>query len=261
MAKQSIFTEKYTSTLLREILSAKDASRYLRRNFSANKDYIVSNLHIEQPTPQEIQLQMPPEKNLSFYDCENSIRIHEAYKDLSLTQATDPNFWAYLSHITFWDYMRKRYPIERQPQDKQIEYITRHWFVRSLNSRKLFEHGIAFLWWTAHRTYDSTREDPYELTREFFTMQDYIRLILEQSIGHNETYTHAFLEYVVENPKLFNEQKNAKARLLNRRMNLEGGFKILCLLSKEELKQRFSNYHDEIVKARRENTAPSKVEE
>jgi hypothetical protein len=47
------------------------------------------------------------------------------------------------------------------------------------------------------------------------------------------------LEFVIENPKLFESQKEAKIRFLMRKSNFLGGYKILSVLSKTEIKNIF----------------------
>ena len=57
-------------------------------------------------------------------DFENSKRIYSALKDLSLTQAADERLWVYLCHVTFWDYMRARWNVEKRRVENASNFIT-----------------------------------------------------------------------------------------------------------------------------------------
>lgn len=182
-----------------------------------------------------------PDKN-NNHDFENAVKIYETYKTFSPTEATSGRVWAYLAHVSYWNYMKKRWPIENQPEEKRGSYIVEHWFLSGTGASNLARHGLAMLWWGAHVTYDKERSDPYELTKEFFTMLDYTRTILTGTQGRNRIFTHALLEFVIENPKLFDSQKEAKIRFLMRNSNFLGGFKILPSLTKNEIKTIFRQY-------------------
>jgi len=138
--------------------------------------------------------------------------------------------------------MKKRWPIENQPNEKKGGYIIEHWFLSGAGASNLARHGLAMLWWGAHVTYDQERSDPFELTREFFSMLDYTRTILTGTQGRSRIFTHALLEFVIENPKLFESQKEAKIRFLMRKSNFFGGYKVLPALSKIEIKDMFKQH-------------------
>ena len=53
-----------------------------------------------------------PEKQGTETDLENCTRIYNAMKNLNIQTATEERVWAYLTHNVFWDYMRKRWPVE-----------------------------------------------------------------------------------------------------------------------------------------------------
>lgn len=184
---------------------------------------------------EEVKLSLPDDK--SNYDFENAVKIYDAYKSFSPTEATSGRIWAYLAHVTHWSYMKKRWPIEKQPDDKKGSYIIEHWFLSGTGASSLARHGLAMLWWGVYVTHDPERSDPFELTREFFSMQDYTRTILTGTQGRSRIFTHALLEFVIENPKLFESRKEAKVRFLMRTLNYAGGYKVLPSLSKNEIKK------------------------
>ncbi|KKS55646.1 MAG: hypothetical protein UV20_C0023G0006 [Candidatus Magasanikbacteria bacterium GW2011_GWA2_42_32] len=192
----------------------------------------------------DVSLLMPDENG--NHDLENAVNIYEAYKAFSPTEATSSRIWTYLAHVPHWAYMKKRWPIENQPAEKRGAYIVEHWFVSGSGVSSFARHGLAMLWWGAHVTHDPERTDPFELTREFFSMLDYTRTILTGTQGRNRIFTHALLEFVVENPELFKSQKEAKVRFLMRKSNFLGGYKILPALSKAELKNIFNEQEQQL---------------
>jgi len=199
-----------------------------------------------------------PDEN-GNHDFENAIKIYEAYKSFSPTEATSGRIWSYLAHVPHWDYMKNRWPVENQPGEKKGGYIIEHWFLSGIGASTLARHGLAMLWWGTHVTYDPNRTDPFELTREFFSMLDYTRTILTGTQGRNRIFTHALLEFVIDNPNLFKSQKEAKIRFLMRKSNFFGGYKVLPTLTKIEIKEMFKQHEVELrdEKSFREDSQPT----
>ena len=95
-------------------------------------------------------------------------------------------------------------------------------------------------------TYDEGRKDPYELTKELFSMLDYTRTLIPGIQGRNKNFSWALLEFVLENEKIFSNYKENKIRFLMRKLNYVGGYKSLSSISKDEIKILFSNYTNEL---------------
>lgn len=188
-----------------------------------------------------------PEKN-NTHSVENAVSLHKALKMLNPTQASDVRFWTYLAHVNYWDYMKKRFPIEKQPKNKQGEYILSHWHFDSLNSSNLTRHhGISSLWWGAHRTYDETRKnDPYELTRELFSMLDYTTHLISGTQGRNNDFFRAVLEFVTENKKLFSKYKESRIRYIMRTFNRTGGYKLFGGQGRVKIKNELAKLKKDI---------------
>lgn len=185
-----------------------------------------------------------PDSKKNHFDFENSKNIFESMKHFSPAEASDPRFWAYLSHTLYWDYVKARSRVEEEKRNS--DFIISHWFIDRLNVRNLLRQDLSKLWWVSYMTFDPQRKDPYELTREAFSMLDYIRFLLEESLGSYRVLTHALLEYIINNPNLFQKNKQDRARYLMTRCNLLAGFKILGVLSKSELKELFDKYKKDI---------------
>ena len=148
-------------------------------------------------------------------DVENAIHIFKQLQFLTPSEATDKRLWAYLTHIYAWDYMKERWSVAatiekskkdyyKKTQDKSLEdfilgkgtsFINERYFFRS---KFLYRQGLARLWWSAHLTYDDTRDDPFELLRVLFHNQDIATQVLERSFSHSRKTHHAFLQYLKE---------------------------------------------------------------
>ena len=181
-----------------------------------------------------------------MFDLENAKIIFKAYQDMNPMDATDIRMWTYLSHVTYWDYMRIRRPIKKQPDNKKAEYIISHWFIDSLSPGKLLRQDIAMLWWNVYLTYDDTRKNPYELTEELFSMLDYTRHLLPGIQGRNRNFVHALLEFVIENQNLFAKYKESRVRFILRKANYLAGYKSFTALNKEDIKSIFTKYKNEL---------------
>lgn len=239
MESIQLFTTAYI-TYLKNSLS-KDVIKYTLKSFDYDESQILHNSSVKTDYPELIL----PEKGNS-HNLENSKIIFEGYK-MSPVQATDSRIWTYLTHVTYWNYMRKREPVEEVLEEKRESYILNHWFIERIHPDILFRNNISLLWWVAYLTHDSSRPDPYELTREAFTQLDYTRLLAGPQ-GRNSNLVHALLEFVIENNEIFKNFKEPKVRYLMSKLNYVGGYKLIPNLEKEEIKKIFDSYKDELTK-------------
>jgi Family of unknown function (DUF6339) len=186
--------------------------------------------------PDKFELLSPGPKNLN--DLENVKRLHQALKALSPIQASDPRFWAYLSHVTFWPYMRKRWVVEEKPTEQRVNYVLSHYFLRTGSSRSIIRNGIANLWWYGFLTYDEDRKNPYELTEILLKKLDIARNILERNLGRNRVLLQSFLEFLLENPKITESGNKGREiiRVLVRKLNCHGGVCVLDTLNIVDIK-------------------------
>ena len=161
MPHQSLFLSRYLNELRDKVRSNNYNNIYISGQIAYDSNDLHFNPYIT--PPDKIDILMPSPKD--NYDFENSQKIFLAYKDMNPVQATDVRIWAYLSHVTFWDYMRRRYPVEEQLESDRGSFILQHWFIESVNVKNLLRHGISLLWWGAYLTYDETNSDPFMLTR------------------------------------------------------------------------------------------------
>src|SRR5437016_5621148 len=81
-----------------------EASPWLNAYLPGGNWFLESNI----VDPGTIQLQIPQSK-LDLLDLENTRIMYSALKHLTPVQASDPRLWAYLTHVTHWEYMRIRW--------------------------------------------------------------------------------------------------------------------------------------------------------
>jgi hypothetical protein len=228
--------------MMGKLASDEGIEPYLNGDINTGDDDMLVNTTLL--VPDNIKLHMPGSRD--DFEFENSKIIFDAYKTMTPVQATDARIWAYLTHITFWSYMKARRPVNEQPRNKRRSYILEHWFVERIAPAKLMRNDISLLWWGAYLTYDQDRSNPYELTEELFSMLDYTRHLLPGTQGRNKNFTHAVLEFVLENRKLFSQYKESKVRFLMRRLNYIAGYKIFPVLTKGETKAFLERYRKHV---------------
>lgn len=191
-----------------------------------------SKLRIE-----NIDLHIPQSSTIHF-DFENTKKIYTSLKGLSILQATDERLWVYLTHTTFWKYMRKRWPVESYfDKDNPVEAIKERYFFMTNRDRALIRNGIARLWWYGYVSYDEDREDPFELTKVLLSKLDIAQSLLERSFSRNPNITKAVLSVL--------KKKELESSFINREnfrnlmmyINQLGGVTILDTLDREDLEE------------------------
>lgn len=133
-------------------------------------------------------------------DLENTKTLYEALKHLTPVQASDERLWAYMTHVTHWEYMRSRWAVEqyeKKPKTLAANIQTRYLFM-SDRPRALVRNGIARLWWYGYSSYDGSRSDPFELTAVLLKNLDVTQSILERNLSRNRTVTKAILTALLE---------------------------------------------------------------
>ncbi len=167
----------------------------------------------------------------------NSISLYENLQ-INETQASDKRLWTYLTHVHFWDFMKKTWQIDfTKDKSKVVEFIRDRYFLNTLNIRTLTHNGISRLWWYSHLTVDNSRKDKYELTKVLLSLQDISVSLLERSMGSNSNVRKAVLEFLLENPE-YKTSKNVQNLL--RQLNLAGGVKNIPMLKLTEIKKLLS---------------------
>lgn len=206
--------------------------------------------------PGHFELLLPDED--STYDLENSKRLFLALKDLTPVQAADERLWAYLSHTVGWQYMRKRWDVDkfRGNAQKRTEYIRDRYFFMPNRDRALVRNGIARLWTYAYVTYDEQREDPFQLTEVLLQKLDIAQQLLERSFSRVPELPKAVMRVVQTYPKdQLDLTDRDQFRDVMRHVNRVGGVTILDLLTAFELEQTVRNRADMLATRTQESAA------
>jgi len=237
MKRVKVYTNSYIDQLDQRLQNKDVVSLYIDGKSPVCTDADMKDTILE--------IESFPNLSVDKKEFENAQILYEAFEGMNLTLASDLRLWAWLAHVPFMDYMSKRWPVGEQEETKRPGYVARHWFVKSQTSGSYMDHGIAMLWWGAHVTHDLERDNPFELTKELFSMLDYTTTIFGE-LGRSSNFIHAVLEFVIENPELFKSQKEAKVRFIMRKMNYVGGYKILSNLPKNDIKNLLEQYRTAI---------------
>lgn len=241
---QNIFSREYIDELTSKVQQA-NIKQYFNEDYFSNSEKNPPGKSVIQLNA-NIELRLPS-SNIENNDIENSQIIYNELKSLNETQASDPRLWTYLTHMTFWKYMRKRWPVEKfedeaeellddlSTKNRQINFILTRYFLLTPNRRRLLRNGISRLWWYAHLTYDKNRKDPYELTKVLLSHQDIAQNLLERSLGSNKQVLSSILNFLKDNQSLSREE----IREMIKEINLVGGVKNLHILDENELTKVF----------------------
>lgn len=186
------------------------------------------------------EFELKNSEGAKHFDIENTKALYSKLRHLTVLQATDERMWAYLTHVTFWEYMRTRWPIERieiQGHDSKVFVESRYLFMRN-KDRALLRNGISRLWWYGFISYDKQRADPYELTEVLLSTQDIASNILERTFSRSNKVTRSILAVLAE---MNEENRNSVIRRgafrdLARHINYLGGVSILDGFTSQELR-------------------------
>lgn len=245
---QNIFRRSAVERLRNDLRSGNSLQSYMNETKPtiSESDLWSSTISVEGKPP----VLLVPAEDPASGDLANAIQLHDYYKNIDETQASDPRLWTYLSHIEFRSYSLKRWGLAKPiaemdlfEKTKAINFLLEHWFI-SGNDRDLRRHAIARLWWAAHLTYapwesdpeffgELKNEDPYFYTRILLSTQDIYQQLLERAMGRSNRILISVLEYLNENKEFAGSRENVRA--LMKELNLQYGTKKIISLDKEAL--------------------------
>jgi hypothetical protein len=227
MENIKVFTSKFLQHLGQCLQSEEAVLRYME-----GKSPIFSATDVKDTV---LKIETLPKLDADVSAFENAKVLYKSLGGIDRTLASDQRLWAWLAHVPFMEYMSKRWPVADQPKEKRVQYIAQHWFVETQTGRSYLRNSIALLWWGAYMTYDEKRNDPFELTRIFFEYyQD--TTVFSDSLGRSDLFIHSLLDFVINNPEYFMENKRDKIRELVRRLNFIGAYRVLPALDEKSLR-------------------------
>lgn len=237
MGYQNIFKGTYVEALRRGVSDGSLIDYYTSTSsvfeYDRSKVFFIPGIN----EPDNLDIKNPTSEG--YFDAENAIALHRAFRDLTLLQASDIRLWTYLAHVDLYEYMVLRWPAVRKGVAKDpSKYVLSHWFINSATQSNLLRHGISGLWWAAHLTYDQERENPYELTRILYRHLDFAtRTLGTYKLSRYKPAVLGILEFIQENPAIFDDKFEAKQRFVTRYLNQLGGVKPLPYYDKNYFKE------------------------
>lgn len=164
-------------------------------------------------------------------DFENSRRFFSAYKSMSPLIAAQESFWAYMTHVEYFDYAKARWP--RREGDNPMNHYKRHYFI-SGNMLKIALNAMGRLWWPAFLTYDENHQDPFHLTKILFKNTQVVLSMTESQLFTCKPLTHGVLEYFEDHPDIIPTKENIKS--IMEYFNALGGVRQLAFEEKDFFK-------------------------
>lgn len=184
------------------------------------------------------------------FDLENSERLFNALRGLTLTQAADPRLWTYLTHVKYWKYMRKRWPINAEVElVKARGSVVSRYFLSGDKARALTRNGVARLWWAGHTCYASSSDgNEFTYAKALFATQDVYASLMERAFSKNRKIIQPVLSVLtkkLEEGSNFDVRENRcrdDVRGLGKHLVLLGGAMVLDVLDPaaiEEIVEKF----------------------
>lgn len=227
---QRTFSKEYTS-IIKQALKDGRIDRYMTEEYP-----------IEDPNKCIYRLQGVEnnyvELDAQKSDFENAVLLYESNRGIPPFIAAEEAFWAYLTHVEYFDFVKKRWKINASTPK---EVIIRRFFYSSNMG-----NALSRLWWSAHLTVDDSENDKYKYTKVL--LQEGNSDLL-QNFSKSKLFRHK--EAVIGILKFFSELENrAEFTQINRyiiqRFNRIGGVRQLVYMDRDyfynESKKAFEQY-------------------
>ena len=167
-------------------------------------------------------------------DLENVKIFYNAYKELSLEEASDARLWTYFSHKPYYDYANKRWAADGKITERKI----RERFFYSQKGTGKLRNALARLWWYGKATYDSSYDNPYTLTEILLSTQDIAQNIFERNFSRNIGLTKNILKVM---HKIKQEKgripKRDEVREFTKSLTRIGAFSVTDLLTENQIEE------------------------
>lgn len=179
-------------------------------------------------------------------DLINIKSFYTEYKDkITPLQASDPLLWSALCHITFKDYILKRW----KKADDTVS-IDKRFFATEGRGSLLYYNAISRLWWSGYLTYDEERKksNPWYLTETLFSAQQIQKDLFDQPFSMNKIIVKGLLSAL---KRIQDEQGNACTTIFRKccdsYLNHYGAVSILDTLTSDEIENIAYTYMKSIV--------------
>ena len=194
---------------------------------------------------EDFLLDMSQEKPF-LTEFENVQRVYNRLNFLSDSQASDERLWAGLCLNHFYKYTQYRWDIINKCT---VDNVKQHFFFGFGARRSLTRNALSRLWWIGRLTYDSSKKDPFELTRFVCENADYIMHILERNISNNPIITRAFISAIIQAQKDGCKINTDTVGDLSKYLNLLGGTYVLDCLPENKIFDKILTHAKELAKS------------
>lgn len=163
-------------------------------------------------------------------DLNTGIALYESFDSLTPLIASSEAFWAYLTHVDCYSYVKKKYPLTGEDEeDKKI--IKDHWFYNGAQRTTLYS-----LWWSVYNTVDKSRGEShkYDLTELFFKGFDLrVNRLGISTLFRNKEALIGILSFLYNNEDLCAEYYNPRTEYITVYFNRLGAVKQLQGLKRD----------------------------
>lgn len=165
------------------------------------------------------------------------LAILDTLSGVSAYLARDERLWTRLSHIEFLDYSRMRWPIPVE-DEKAVAHIRKHFFAKGSRGVER-DNSISRLWWMATLCARVENLSLEESLQAFLYQSDVRANIIERpTTSQNASVLSAVInklhESLLDDKSLYEREK---FRSLMKKLNIEGGVKLLEALEYDGIKQ------------------------
>lgn len=179
-------------------------------------------------------------------DLVNVKMLYTEYKDkITPLQASDPLLWSALCHITFKDYILKRW----KKADDTVS-IDKRFFATEGRGSLLYYNAISRLWWSGYLTYDEEKKgsNAWHLTETLFSAQQIQKDLFDQPFSMNRTIVKGLLSAL---KRIQDERGNACTTIFREccdsYLNHYGAVSVMDTLSSDEVDKIAYTYMRSII--------------
>lgn len=169
-------------------------------------------------------------------DLTNIRFLYGAYRDrITPMQASDPMLWSALSHVTFKDYVLKRW----QKGDGEVN-LGQRFFATEGRSSLCYYNAISRLWWAGYLSYDEDKEDtdPWHLTKTLLSAQQVLKDFSDQGFSMSKSVAKGLLIALKRiQEEIGNNATNVFRSCCDSYLNHYGAVTVLDVLEPSEIEE------------------------
>ncbi len=233
--KQKAFTKEYAEKLEFEIES--NLAKYRVDGFDYDTKAVV-DLPYERKEGLLDEM-LPYLSTEAKVEVDAAIKLYEAYKDLTLLEASYRPFWLYLSHVDLYPYMYKRWLEGQDLKGSSLAvYIESHFFYK----HQVLRSHLEGMYWLVRKSveYDEQGNPDYTYTRFLFSR----RVLGDRGIAArkylfaNDKIFKGILKYIMKNEDtIFAHHMQARATYCAKLLNAKGAVVEMSMWTEKDVEE------------------------